>query len=146
MQNVWDAFWEQELLEIVTYLSLLNVHIQRTPLDGVVVAKQWRRGAFHSAAGSRAEHENHQLSTYIRTAHGPCVVKQRAGLVARRIVSWVEPEDEVHCGDRLGMIKFGSQTTVCVPTTFKPLVQAGSLVKAGVTPVAWLPEQVSARE
>jgi phosphatidylserine decarboxylase len=140
VHSVWDTFWEQELLEIVTYLSLVNVHVQRAPLDGVVVAKRWRPGAFHSAAGSRAETENHELATYIRTPHGPCVVKQRAGLVARRIVSWVADGDDVQAGDRIGMIKFGSQTTVCLPATFEPLVQAGSLVKAGLTPVARLPE------
>lgn len=140
MHKVWDTFWQQELLEIVTYLSLLNVHVQRSPLDGVVVAQQWRRGTFHSAASPRAERENYELSTYIRTAYGPCVVKQRAGLVARRIVSWVKLDDELCRGDRLGMIKFGSQTAVCMPTTFQPLVQAGSLVKAGLTPVAGLPE------
>jgi len=136
ISRVWDEFWQLELLEIVIYLSLLNVHVQRLPLAATIVGKTWRRGAYHSAKSSRAIAENHQLSTYLQTPHGPCVVKQRAGLVARRIVNWLPIDAEAGQGQRLGMIKFGSQTVVRLTTAFEPLVQVGSVVRAGVTPVA----------
>jgi len=135
---VWDEFWQRELLEITIYLSLLNVHVQRLPLAGTIIDKVWRLGAHHAAPSPRTQRENHQLSTHLQTRHGPCVVAQRAGLVARRIVNWVDIDSEVDQGQRLGMIKFGSQTALRLTTAFEPLVAVGHSVTAGVTPVAVL--------
>ncbi|MFI5268688.1 MAG: phosphatidylserine decarboxylase, partial [Chloroflexota bacterium] len=72
-------------------------------------------------------------------SQGPCVVTQRAGLVARRIVSWLGVDAVADQGQRLGMIKFGSQTGVRVSPAFEPLVSAGNVVRAGLTPIARLP-------
>jgi phosphatidylserine decarboxylase len=116
----------------------LNVHVQRLPLAGTIIDKVWRLGAHHAATSPRTQRENHELSTHLQTRHGPCVVAQRAGLVARRIVNWVDIDSEVDQGQRLGMIKFGSQTALRLTTAFEPLVDVGHRVAAGVTPVAVL--------
>lgn len=135
---VWDAYWRAELVEIAIFLSLADVHIQRSPLDGEVVAQHRRAGGYRPAMGRAATHGNNQLATYMRSAAGPCVVAQISGLVARRIVSWVGPGIRLAQGERLGMIKFGSQVTLRLPATAIVLVDVGDRVQAGLTPVAEL--------
>lgn len=136
--HVWDAYWRLELLEIGVFLALWDVHVQRTPLDGEVVAQRRRTGGYRPAMSRLATHGNNQLATYVRTAAGPCVVTQISGLLARRIVAWAPPGTRLTQGERLGMIKFGSQVTLRLPTTAKVVVGVGDRVRAGVTPVAEL--------
>ncbi len=136
--RVWDAYWQTELIEIVVFLALWDVHVQRSPLDGEVVALHRRAGGYRAAMSRAATHGNNQLATYLRTAAGPCVVTQISGLIARRIVSWAALGTRLVQGERLGMILFGSQTTVRLPTTATLLVHVGDRVRAGVTPVARL--------
>jgi phosphatidylserine decarboxylase len=136
--RVWDPHWQIELVEIAIFLAIWDVHVQRSPLDGEVVARHRRAGGYRPAISRAATHGNNQLATYLRTAAGPCVVTQISGLIARRIVSWAAPGTRLLQGDRLGMIQFGSQTTVRLPTTATLLVHAGARVQAGVTPVARL--------
>ena len=136
--RVWDAYWQAELVEIAIFLALWDVHVQRSPLDGEVVAQRRRAGGYRPAASRAATHGNNQLATYMRTAAGPCVVTQISGLIARRIASWTAPGARVQQGQRLGMIKLGSQTTLRLPATATVLVAAGDAVRAGLTPVARL--------
>ena len=138
VRRVWDAYWQTELIEIVVFLALWDVHVQRSPLDGEVVALHRRAGGYRPAMSRAATHGNNQLATYLRTVAGPCVVTQISGLIARRIVSWAELGTRLVQGERLGMILFGSQTTVRLPTTATLLVHVGDRVRAGVTPVARL--------
>jgi phosphatidylserine decarboxylase len=139
--RVWDAYWQAELVEIAIFLSLADVHIQRSPLDGEVVAQHRRAGGYRPAMSRAATHGNNQLATYMRSAAGPCVVTQISGLVARRIVSWVESGMWLTQGERLGMIKFGSQVTLRLPPTALVLVDVGDHVRAGLTPVAELAQE-----
>ena len=138
IDRVWDTYWQTELVEIGIFLALWDVHVQRSPLDGEVVAQHRRAGGYRPAMSRVATHGNNQLATYLRTSAGPCVVTQISGLVARRIVSWTQPGTWVVQGERLGMIKFGSQVTVRLPTTAATLVDVGDRVRAGLTPVAEL--------
>ena len=140
VDHVWDAYWQTELVEIGIFLALWDVHVQRSPLDGQVIAQHRRAGGYRPAMSRAATHGNNQLATYVWTAAGPCVVTQISGLIARRIVSWVEPGTWLVQGERLGMIKFGSQVTVRLPVTAIPLVAVGQRVRAGLTPVAELAE------
>lgn len=135
---VWDPYWQAELLEVAIFLALWDVHVQRVPLDGEVVAHVPRPGGYRAAMARAATHGNNQLATYLGTAIGPCVVTQISGLVARRLVNWVPPGTVVAQGDRLGMIRLGSQVTLRLPTTAVPLVGVGDRVRAGLTPVAAL--------
>jgi phosphatidylserine decarboxylase len=138
--RVWDAYWQAELVEIAIFLALWDVHVQRNPLDGEVVAQHRRTGGYRPAMSRAATHGNNQLATYVRTAVGPCVVTQISGLLARRIVNWAPPGTSLTQGGRLGMIRFGSQVTLRLPATASVLVVAGDRVRAGLTPVAKLAE------
>ncbi len=144
--HVWDAYCQAELIEIAIFLSLADVHIQRSPLDAEVVAQHRRAGGYRPAMGRAATHRNNQLVTYMRGEAGPCVVTQISGLVARRIVSWVGPGMRLAQGERLGMIKFGSQVTLRLPATAIVLVNVGDRVQAGLTPVAELEGEAPAPE
>jgi len=137
--RVWDAHWQQEMLEIAIFLSLWDVHVQRSPLAGTVLARRRRHGGYRPANSRAATHGNNQLSIYLRTAAGPCVVTQISGLLARRIVNWAPPGSALAQGERLGRIVLGSQTTLRLRATAIPLVGAGARVRAGLTPVARVP-------
>lgn len=140
IDRVWDVYWQAELVEVGIFLALWDVHVQRSPLDGEVVARHRRAGDYRSAMSRAATHGNNQLATYLHTAAGPCVVTQISGLLARRIVSWVLPRTRLAQGERLGMIRFGSQVTLRLPATATVLVHVGNHVRAGLTPVAELAE------
>lgn len=138
--TVYDDFWDTDLLEVGIFLALWNVHVQRAPFEGKVVAQRRRAGGYRPAMTVAATHGNNQLATYLQTAAGPCTVTQISGVLARRIVSWVGPGDAVAQGERLGMIKFGSQVTLRVPSNATLLVDVGEPVRGGLTPVARLAE------
>lgn len=132
----FDDYWQTEMTEIAIFLALQDVHIQRIPITGEVVAQRRKAGGYKPAMTEAARHGNNQLATYLQTAVGPCTVTQISGLVARRIVTWSQPGEHVEQGDRLGMIKFGSQVTLRVPTSANVLVYAGDRVTGGVTVMA----------
>jgi phosphatidylserine decarboxylase len=138
VEQVWDEYWQTDLIEIAMFLALWDVHVQRSPLDGEVVAQHRRAGGYRPAMTRAATHGNHRLATYLRTAAGPCTVLQISGFLARRIVSWTAPGERLVQGERLGMIKFGSQVTLRLPTPSRVLVGVGDRVQAGLTPVAEL--------
>jgi len=134
--SVWDEYWQQEMTEVAIFLALWDVHVQRMPLAGKIVAQTRYAGGYRPAMSTEAAHGNNRIATYIETAFGPCTVMQISGLVARRIVTWAHTGDELQQGERLGMIKFGSQVTVRVPSTARVLVEKGAPVRAGLTSVA----------
>ncbi|GAB4209290.1 MAG: hypothetical protein OHK0022_40090 [Roseiflexaceae bacterium] len=125
-----------EWLRIAVFLSLADVHINRSPVAGKVVDQILVSGGFAAADSGAAEH-NQALYTVIEGPRGRCVVAQRTGLVARRIVSWVLPGVLLAQGDRYGLIRFGSRTDVYLPADqAEPLVAAGDRVVGGITPIA----------
>lgn len=123
------------MLELSVFLALWNVHVQRAPLAGCVLHTEVTAGPRKPALYDDAAH-NHRHAIYLETAWGPCVVTLMAGLLARRIVRWVETGDELTAGQRLGLIKFGSRVSLRVPADARPLVRVGQEVRAGLTPVA----------
>lgn len=121
---------------VVTFLSVFDVHLQRSPTAGRVLLSSYRRGpklaAFRAAA---ADNESHL--TAIRRDDGEVVgVRQIAGLLARRIVCYLRPEQQVETGQPLGLIKFGSRVDLLIPDTFEVLVRPGQRLREGETPVA----------
>jgi phosphatidylserine decarboxylase len=138
LDRVRDDYFEASMLEIGIFLALWDVHVQRWPLDGTVVRQHRHTGKFRPAFTRAATTHNTQLATYLQTASGPCVVTQISGLVARRIVCWATEGERVAQGDRLGLIKLGSQVTLRLPETAAPLVRVGEHVTGGITPVARL--------
>lgn len=126
-------------LRIATFLSLLDVHINRTPVSGTVRYIEHVPGGFRAAWDNDADTANERNYIGLETAYGPVLIVQIAGLVARRIVCRVGPSDTVRAGEQVGLIKFGSRTDVLVPADrARSLITAGRQVHAGETPLgAW---------
>jgi phosphatidylserine decarboxylase len=122
---------------ISIFLSVFNVHVNRLPRSGRVAALRYYPGAFLDARAADCSVRNEQFWIDLIDAKtgGLVRVKQIAGAIARRIVCWLKPEEDVHAGDRLGMIKFGSRTEVSVPAELVQdvLVQVGDTVHGGST-------------
>jgi phosphatidylserine decarboxylase len=131
-----ERFGGEEWLRIAVFLSLANVHINRSPVAGKVRQIIRQGGGFAPADSAAAEHNN-AVYTLIDGPQGPCVVAQRSGLIARRIVNWSQPGELLAQGDRCGLIQFGSRTDVYLPArAFIANVAAGDTVRAGETVIA----------
>lgn len=125
---------------ISIFLSLLDAHVQRTPVGGEVLAVEHRPGTFHSADLAAASEDNERNSVLIRTAEGhDVVVVQIAGLIARRIICDLQPGDRVEIGDTYGLIRFGSRLDTYLPSGSEILIEPGQRALAGETVLARLP-------
>ncbi|HEX2949896.1 MAG TPA: phosphatidylserine decarboxylase [Armatimonadota bacterium] len=131
-----DRFIHGPAYRVAIFLSLFNVHVNRSPVDGVVRYLEHVPGTFHAAWRKESEPGNERQYVGMDTDHGPLVVMQVAGLLARRIVCWPQIGDELVCGERFGMIKFSSRTDLIFPRSVaRPIVQPGMPVKGGITPL-----------
>jgi phosphatidylserine decarboxylase len=125
---------------ISIFLSLLDAHVQRTPVGGEVLAVEHRPGRFHSADLPAASADNERNSVVIRTPEGhQVVVVQIAGLIARRIVCDLHAGDRVAIGDTYGLIRFGSRLDTYLPAGSEVLIESGQRALAGETVLARLP-------
>jgi phosphatidylserine decarboxylase len=123
-------------LRVSIFLSIFNVHVNRVPRSARVLAVRYQRGAFLDARHPECATRNERLWVDFEEPNGRRLrVKQISGAIARRIVCWLKPGDEVRAGDRFGMIKFGSRTDVLVPAgdARSVLVKVGDKVKGGRT-------------
>ena len=126
-----------EALRISTFLSIHNVHVNRSPVQGSITKMEEVAGRFVPAFLGGAKEENHQNRIAIDGPRGRTVVVQIAGMVARRISRWVDTGESVAAGQRIGLIHFGSRTDVLLPAgSADPLVRTGDRVRAGETPLA----------
>lgn len=124
-------------LRIATFLSLFDVHVNRSPVAGTLRKTRHIAGGYAPAMDRAGSEGNERQLLAIDGARGPVVVVQIAGLLARRIRRWVDPGAELRAGQKLGMIRFGSRTDVIVPLgQARALVAAGARVRAGITPIA----------
>ena len=126
-------------LRISIFLNIFNVHVNRYPVGGVVEVVRHAPGKFLNAADGRASLENEQMSVGIRTGPHRILVRQIAGLIARRIDTYSEQGQTVAQGDRMGLMRFGSRMDVFVPVGSPVRVKVGESVVAGVTVMAELP-------
>lgn len=133
-------FIKGRALRISVFLNIFNVHVNRYPVGGVVRYTQYTAGKFLNAASDKASLENEQSTVGIETGNNRVLVRQIAGLIARRIVTYTRLGDEVAQGDRMGLIRFGSRMDVFLPTDSVPRVSVGDPAIAGVTVLAELPE------
>ncbi|KJX75739.1 phosphatidylserine decarboxylase [Mycobacterium lepromatosis] len=125
------------LPRVSIFLSLLDVHVQRAPISGEVIAVQHQPGRFGLADLASASTENERTSVRIRTAGGTeVVVVQIAGLLARRIVCDAHIGDKLRIGDTYGLIRFGSRLDTYMPPGTEPVVQVGQRAVAGETVLA----------
>ena len=122
---------------IVTFLSVFDIHVQRVPAAGEVVASRYAVGRKVAAFREDAGDVNEKHLSVIRRPNGDLVgVRQIAGLLARRVVCYLKEGDQVHRGQSMGLIKFGSRVDLLVPASYRLLVQKGDRLKNGATPVA----------
>ena len=124
---------------IAIFLSVLDVHVNRVPVDGTVTRIAYRHGKFLNASLDKASDDNERNALAIRLPDGrEMAVVQIAGLIARRILCDARQGDAVHAGDRFGIIRFGSRTDIYLPEGVEPLVSVGQIMIGGETVVAQL--------
>jgi phosphatidylserine decarboxylase len=125
---------------VCIFLSVLDVHVNRVPVDGTVTRIAYRHGAFVNAALDKASERNERNAIAIRLFDGrEIAVVQIAGLIARRILCDLREGDPVRAGSRLGIIRFGSRTDLYLPEGVRPLVAEGQTMIGGETVIAELP-------
>jgi phosphatidylserine decarboxylase len=135
------AFLKEKAIRISIFMNVFNVHVNRYPVSGVVRYVQYNPGKFLNAAHDKASLENEQSSVGIESGSNRVLVRQIAGLIARRIVTYGTDGVRVQQGDRMGIIRFGSRVDVFLPVTAKPRVRVGEATFAGVTVIAELSGQ-----
>lgn len=130
---------------ISIFLNVFNVHVNRSPITGVITDVKYKRGKFGNAMGSISAEQNEQNVVTVRGETGTVVFKQIAGLLARRIVFYKKIGDPVVRGERVGLIKFGSRVDVIFPAGVEIKVKVGDHVAGGasVLAVAAVPSEVS---
>jgi len=128
---------------ISIFLNVFNVHVNRSPISGVITDVTYQRGKFGNAMGAISAEENEQNMVTVRGDAGTIVFKQIAGLLARRIVFDKKVGDKVACGERVGLIKFGSRVDVILPAAAAIRVKVGDHVAGGASTLALTPVTVS---
>jgi len=126
-------YMEEDAIKISIFLSLFNVHINRSPCEGTVDFKRRIPGKFVIANRKDAGAINSRNCLGLRTPWGKVLVVQITGFIARRIVCWAEVGDQLKKGQRFGLIRFGSCTVVFLPRNIILDVKLGDKVKGGVT-------------
>jgi phosphatidylserine decarboxylase len=126
-------FIEGEALKVSIFLSIFDVHINRSPVKGTISMIKYIPGRFFAAYKDEASLSNEKNLIGIETEEGRFLVVQIAGLIARRILCWINTGDKVERGMRLGMIKFGSCTEIYMPLHINLKVREGDRVRAGET-------------
>ncbi|HEX4173037.1 MAG TPA: phosphatidylserine decarboxylase [Acetobacteraceae bacterium] len=121
------------------FLSLVNVHVNRVPADGIITRIAYRHGTFLNASLDKASGANERNAVALRLADGREIAfVQIAGLIARRIVCDLREGDAVRAGQRFGIIRFGSRTDLYLPEAVRPLVAVGQTMIGGETVIAEL--------
>ncbi|PKN70472.1 MAG: phosphatidylserine decarboxylase family protein [Deltaproteobacteria bacterium HGW-Deltaproteobacteria-12] len=126
--------------KISIFMNVFNVHVNRIPYNGKIEAIDYHEGKFVSANLDKASSDNERNAIKILTENGSVIwAVQIAGLIARRIVCWVKKGDTVKKGERFGLIRFGSRVDVYLPESSRIAVKIGQKVKAGESPLGYLP-------
>jgi phosphatidylserine decarboxylase len=132
-----DDYLKRDALKISVFMNVFNVHSNRSPVNGTVQERWYHEGRFFNAALDKASLENERNALWIKTTAGQDVTcVQIAGLVARRILCYVDAGSALHQGQRYGFIRFGSRVDVYLPLTANPKVTLGEKVRAGETILA----------
>jgi phosphatidylserine decarboxylase len=135
-----DCYLKAPAQRISIFMSVFNVHVNRTPLSGTIDYVQYNPGTFINAFKEKASEDNENLLVGIRSEENGVKIAVRfiAGLIARRIVFYKKKEDKVTQGERVNIIRFGSRVDLFCPPDSEILVQSGQKVTAGITVMARL--------
>lgn len=124
---------------VSVFMSPLNVHINRAPVGGEIISVRHTPGAFHAAFRDHAsEHNERNLIVFSDAAGRQHALVQIAGYLARRIVCRLHPHDKVRCGERIGLIMFGSRVDHFIPPDYRVVVKVGEKVRAGESTIGEL--------
>lgn len=139
VEKAYDEYLKRDALKISVFMNVFNVHSNRSPVDGAVQQQWYFEGKFFNAAMDKASMENERNALWIKTLDGKDVTcVQIAGLIARRILCYVEAKSPLTKGQRYGFIRFGSRVDIYLPLTATPKVSLGDKVSAGSTILATL--------
>jgi phosphatidylserine decarboxylase len=138
------SFLRSAARRITIFLSIFDVHVQRAPVSGRVEHRSYKPGEYAVAWLEKASQDNEQASLGITTPHGRVLVRQIAGLVARRIVTDPVEGDTVERGQRIGLIRFGSRVDLFLPLEWEVTCRVGDRARVGATALARLPVAVEA--
>jgi phosphatidylserine decarboxylase len=134
-----DPYLKREALKISVFMNVFNVHSNRSPADGVVKQRWYFGGAFVNAALDKASLQNERNALWIERGDGSDVTcVQVAGLIARRILCYVEPGARLARGQRFGFIRFGSRVDLYLPPDAEVKVAIGDKVYAAESVLAWM--------
>ena len=139
------TFLHGRATRISIFMNVFNCHVNRSPVSGTIVQQLYSPGLFLNAELDKASDDNERNALVIETTGGRIGVVQIAGLVARRIVSFVKPGEALAAGERFGLIRFGSRLDVYLPLDARPLVGVGQNAIAGETVLVDLKAQEPAR-
>jgi phosphatidylserine decarboxylase len=133
------SFMKGRATRLSIFMNVFNVHVNRYPVDGVVRYVHYNKGKFFNAAAEKSSLENEQMSVGVETGGNRLLVRQIAGLIARRIVTYSKLCETVRQGDRMGIIRFGSRVDVFLPAGSTVRAKVGDITVAGVTILGELP-------
>lgn len=133
------SFVQGKALRISIFMNVFNVHVNRYPVSGTVEYVHYNPGKFLNAAVEKSSLENEQMSVGLVSGAHRILVRQIAGLIARRIVTYSKVGDSVRQGERFGLIRFGSRVDVFVPVNSRIRVKIGEATMSGTTVLAELP-------
>lgn len=128
-----DEYLDEEAIKVTIFLSVFNVHVNRSPMRGQIKYQRYTCGGFVPAYKKAASFENERHAIGLENNKSRILVIQIAGLLARRIVSWTTLGNNLEQGQCYGMIKFGSSTELVMPKSVDILVKKGDKVKGGIT-------------
>lgn len=136
-----DPTFEQgKMKRVAVFLSVFDVHVNRIPFSGKILKTLHKSGEFLDARHDEVDLRNESHDWLIETSNGPVVIRQLAGLIARRIIPWSKEGDTLKTGELFGMIRFGSRTDVYLPINCTIEVKKGDRVRGGETVIAHWPK------
>ena len=133
-----DPMLDEPYRRVSIFLNVFNVHVQRIPVGGRIEQVKYNKGKFLNAASHKASLENEQNAMIIDTGKQKVLVKQIAGLIARRIVCWAKEGDNYSLGQRYGLIRFGSRVDLFLPLSAEVKVSLGDHVSGGTSIIGYL--------
>ncbi len=129
-------FLNEKRIQVSIFMSVWSVHINWFPMLGDIMSSQHFSGRYMAAWLPKSSTENERSVVVLNTTHGKVLIRQIAGAVARRIITYAKPQTKIEQGDQLGFIRFGSRVDVLLPTTFKINVKLGDMVTGGLSKIA----------
>jgi phosphatidylserine decarboxylase len=133
-----DPLLDEAYTRVSIFLNVFNVHVNRVPIAGRIQATRYNPGKFLNAASHKASLDNEQSAILLNNGRVTILVKQIAGLIARRIVCWAKEGDEYQRGQRYGLIRFGSRMDIFLPEGTNIKVAIGDIVHGGSSIIGYL--------